>query len=768
MSASAAFSIEARDTLDTTLQAILFKLQAKKVGTNWQAKCPAHEDKSPSLSISRGDDGRILLFCHTGCAFDAIVNSLGYETTDLFPSKTVEPKYEIDQTYDYRDEQGALLFQAVRKKLVNPLECPDAKSKSFTQRVPNGNGWSYSLKDVRRVLYRLPELVDAGVTATVFIAEGEKDVERLRALGLVATCNPMGAGKWRHEYTKQLEGQSEVVILADNDKPGIEHANFVASTLKGLAKSVRVLMLPGLPDRGDVSDWLDAGNDVEALCVLADNQPDWTPPIVAQDEENKSSKTPRTAFIDMVMERAVLFHDSDNKPFASITVNGHVETYSIESQLFYLWVSGLHFREKGGTLTADAEKEVLRTLLAEAMYNGEERETSLRLAESGGHIYLDLADRDWQQMEITAEGWKVIASKDSPVRFVRRMAMKPLPIPETGGKLDDLRNYMNVGDDDTWTLIASWLMMTLHPSGPYPILSVCGEQGSAKTSACRMLRSLVDPNRADLRAAPKDERDMMIAATNSWILGYDNMSGITQELSDSLCRIATGAGFSTRTLHSNDEETIFSVKRPIITNGIADVKNFPDLLERTVAIYLRSISREKRRDEKELWTGFDIAKPRILGALLTAVSHALKQRESVKLKQLPRMADFALWVVAGEEGAGFAPGSFLKVYESNQLSSNENALDTSPAAEICEFMELLTSARWEGTSTALHKALTTMVINKGELIKDKFGFPKSPASLGTKLRRIAPNLRAFGIEVNCGYTNGGSKISLEKLHKNTP
>lgn len=770
MSASAASSLEVRDKLDTTLQAILFKLQAKKVGNNWQAKCPGHDDKSPSLSISRGDDGRILLFCHTGCSFETIVNSLGYETTDLFPSKTVEPKYEIDQTYDYRDEQGTLLFQAVRKKLVNPLECPDAKSKSFTQRVPNGNGWNYSLKDVRRVLYRLPELIAAGVNATVFIAEGEKDVERLRALGLVATCNPMGAGKWRQEFSKQFEGQAEVVILADNDKPGMEHASFVASTLKGLAKSVRVLMLPGLPEHGDVSDWLDAGGDVEALCVLADNQPEWTPPVQpeASDSQAATPKTPRTSFIDLVLERAKLFHDADSKPYASVKVGEHIETYAMGSFAFLLWMSGLHFREKGSALTSEAEKDVLRTLLAEALYNGEEREVKLRVAETDSKVYVDLSDAEWRVVEINKEGWKILASKDSPVRFVRRAAMLPLPTPEAGGRLDEMRDYMNLSDDDTWTLVASWLTMALNPFGPYPILSVCGEQGSAKTSLCRMLRGLVDPNRADLRAAPKDERDMMIAATNSWVLAYDNISGITQELSDSLCRIATGAGFSTRTLHSNEDETIFSVKRPIITNGIADVKNFPDLLERTVAVYLRAITKERRRDEKELWGNFNAARPRLLGSLFSAVSHALQQQESVKLKQLPRMADFALWAVAAEQGAGLSKGSFLRAYDSNQQASNEHALDTSPATEIVEFMENLESSSWIGTSTALHKALTLMVLNKGEAIKDKFGFPKSPAALGTKLRRIAPNLRAFGIEVNCGYTNGGSKISLERIQRIDP
>lgn len=745
-------------------QNIITKLQAKRHGKQWLAKCPAHDDRQASLSIGHADDGKILLKCFAGCAADNVVEKLGLTMADLFvkaekPAQPQQPqRREIVATYDYRDEQGQLLFQAVR---FNP--------KTFSQRQPDGQGgWMYNLRGVRRVLYRLPDLLKElkgrNGQASVFICEGEKDVDLLWSKGLLATTNPMGAGKWRDEFADVLQG-IEVVILPDNDDAGRNHAATIAQSLHGKASVVKILTLPDLPAKGDVSDWFttSTGNDIEALCVLADRADAWQPPADGQQAEEKKPKTSRTSFVDLVLEKAKLFHNSDNQPFATIAINGHVETYAMESRQFRLWMSGFHFKEKAAALSSDAEKEMLRTLQAEALFNGEEREVSLRLASHEDKLYFDLADREWRVVEISADGWKVISAADAPVRFVRRLAMLPLPEPVTGGKLNELRDYMNVGDDDTWTLIASWLVMTLHPTGPYPILSICGEQGSAKTSACRMLRNLVDPNRAGLRAAPKDERDMMIAATNSWVLGYDNMSGITQELSDSLCRIATGAGFATRTLHSNDEETIFSVKRPIITNGIADVKNFPDLLERSVPIYLRSISKDRRRDEKELWTKFDEAKPRILGALLSAVSHALKHQESVKLKELPRMADFALWAVAAEEGAGFVAGSFLKAYDCNQQSSNESALDTSPAIEICEFMELLTSSNWTGTSTALHKALTNMVINKGEAIKDKYGFPKSPAALGTKLRRIAPNLRAFGIEVNCGYTNGGSKISLEKI-----
>lgn len=742
-------------------QPILTKLSAQRRGLQWLAKCPAHDDRQASLSINQSNDGAILLKCFAGCAVEQIIELIGFKMADLFipkPKPDNPQSKTISAIYDYRDEEGKLLFQALR---YTP--------KGFNQRRPNGHqgGWIYNLKETRRVLYRLPELLKSDPRATRFIPEGEKDVDRLRDLGLVATTNPMGAGKWRDEYADFFIG-AEVILLPDNDDPGRAHAETIAKSLKGKAASVKVIELPGLPAKGDVSDWLNAGGDAEQLCMLAENAPEWTPrPDAEKAEEKKApAKSKKVDVIDLVLERATLFHDADYKHYGSVKVNDkdkeHLETYPIISRQFAVWLAGLYFQKTGTPLFGDTLKEALATIQALAQYQGEEREVFLRLAGQDSKIYLDLADREWRVVEISAEGWKVVPASEAPVRFVRRLAMLALPEPIQGGKLDELRNYMNAGDDDTWILIASWLAMAFHPRGPYPILSVCGEQGSAKTTACKILRSLIDPNRADLRAAPKDERDLMIAASNSWILAYDNLSGITQDLSDSLCRIATGAGFGTRALHTNDEEAIFCVRRPILTNGIASNNQYPDWLERTVAVYLRAISKEKRREEETLWTGFADAKPRILGALLSAVSHALKHKADVKLSRLPRMADFAKWAVAAEGGMGFSKGSFWRAYEGNQESSNEAALDSSPAIEIREFMESLTTPRWTGTSTQLFQALTLMIINKGESPAAKHGFPKSASALGTKLRRIAPNLRATGIEVDCGYTNSGSKIALER------
>src|SRR5262249_42585996 len=158
----------------------------------------------------------------------------------------------------------------------------------------------------------------------------------------------------------------------------------------------------------------------------------------------------------------------------------------------------------GTPLYGESAKAAWATLQAIAQHKGGVKSVYLRIAECVSNIYLDLCDEQRRIVEITPDAWRVIESTESPVTFVRKSGMLALPEPVRGGDIAELRDFLNVADDDAWALIVSWLVMTLHPSGPYPILSVCGEQGSAKSTACKILRSLVDPNKAPLRATPKD------------------------------------------------------------------------------------------------------------------------------------------------------------------------------------------------------------------------------------------------------------------------
>lgn len=237
------------------LEGFLSRLEhARRNGAGWIARCPAHEDNNPSLSLDERD-AKILLHCHAGCSVEAICKALGIEVRELFTE--AKPQSRIVNTYDYRDERGAVLFQAVRYE-----------PKEFKQRRPDGHGgWIWNLNGTRRVLYGLPEVLKA---KSVLICEGEKDVETARKLGLVATCNPSGAGKWRDEYSESLRGKRDVII-ADADEPGRKHAQQVAESLRGKVESLKTIELPGAKD---LSEWVEKGGTRDALLELIRNSPE--------------------------------------------------------------------------------------------------------------------------------------------------------------------------------------------------------------------------------------------------------------------------------------------------------------------------------------------------------------------------------------------------------------------------------------------------------------------------------------------------------------
>jgi 5S rRNA maturation endonuclease (ribonuclease M5) len=258
--------------MNTATANILSRLKkVKQRQGGWIALCPAHADKQPSLSISEAEDGKVLLHCHAGCQTEDILSAIGLTISDLFPTGANAAKPAADKrvvkTYDYTDEQGNLLFQVCR-----------TEPKGFFQRRPDGKGgWINGLGDVTPTLYHLPPLKKAIKAGTkVFIAEGEKDVEALERLGLFATTNPMGAGKWRDAYSSELKG-AKCVILPDNDEVGREHAQQVAKSLYGIAESIKILELTSLPVKGDVSDWIMAGGTKEELLKLADNAEEYRP-----------------------------------------------------------------------------------------------------------------------------------------------------------------------------------------------------------------------------------------------------------------------------------------------------------------------------------------------------------------------------------------------------------------------------------------------------------------------------------------------------------
>ena len=265
------------------------------------------------------------------------------------------------------------------------------------------------------------------------------------------------------------------------------------------------------------------------------------------------------------------------------------------------------------------------------------------------------------------------------VRFRRTQPTEALPAPARGDPregISALRGFLNVGDED-FVLCVAWLLASLRDTGPYPVLVLTGEQGSAKSTTARLLRSLVDPARPPTRGMPRDERDAVIAARRRQVLVYDNLSGLPVWLSDTFCRLSTGEGYATRALFTDDDEVVFEACRPVILTGIENSAVRGDLADRSIVIRLDPIAESARRTESEVMAAFEEARPRILGALLDGLSEGLRKYGSIRLERLPRMADFFRWVAACE-GAYWPSGTFMATYRDAQASAMEDVLEESP------------------------------------------------------------------------------------------
>jgi hypothetical protein len=457
-----------------------------------------------------------------------------------------------------------------------------------------------------------------------------------------------------------------------------------------------------------------------------------------------------------------LFHTSEGEVYAKIPVSNHYETWHVRSKGFRGWLSGLFYQREGKVPNAQSMNDALTTIEGIGQFESPQDEVHVRVAGYDGRIYLDLANKKWEVVEISKDGWKVI--KNSEVNFRRPKGLLPLPYPDRNGDLNCLRSYLNLPDGDqgevNWRLIIGWLVQVGRPQGPYPVLVLNGEQGSAKSTLSRFLKMIIDPCTVPLRTMPRSERDLAISANNNWTLVFDNLSGMRAWLSDAICRLSTGGGFSTRQLYTNDEETLFNSMRPVILNGIDEMVTRHDLADRCLFLNFPPISDAQRLTEQELGQRFEKDHSLILGVILNALVTALKNISETTLEEMPRMADFALWVQAAEPALPWEENGFLSAYNTNRKEVIDLALDADlVASEIRKLMTAMDA--WEGTPTELLDQLEKEMTDK-EIHKK--AWPKTPAWLSRRLRRAASFLRRSGIEVDFDHKDANRRtIRLSRI-----
>lgn len=509
---------------------------------------------------------------------------------------------------------------------------------------------------------------------------------------------------------------------------------------------------------------VDAETALEKLHRVYERYPEGPGP------NEKQSPPSQVDVLAELAQRAEVWRSPDAAFFVTITEGGHKEHDELGSKRFRRWLTRQYHQQVGGRVPD--QQSVANALAAvESLmeHAAPVHEPVRRVGRHGDKLYIDLCDDQWRAVEIDAEGWRVVPQP--PVRFIRSGYELPLPEPVAGGSVDELRPFINTSDA-CFRLLVAGLLAHLRPNGPFPIIAVHGEHGTAKSSSVRFARALTDPHKADLRAPPREDRDLITAARAGWVIAFDNISTVPQWMADGLCRIATGGAYSARAMRTDYDEVILSnLTRPIMLNGINDIDQYADLTSRMIRVTLDPIPEEKRKTEEEINAAFKIARPRITGALYTAVSVALRNMPVVKPDRLPRLADFAKWVMAAEEGLGWEPGTFMQTFDENQETSVLDALSGDTVARgvvgLVNFTEEKPDPKvpcWTGTTSDLLKEL-------GEFVSDDVRSGKywchSVVSLARKLRKLAPGLRAAGINLELGKRDSQNR-SLVLIYQNEP
>jgi hypothetical protein len=641
--------------------------------------------------------------------------------------------------------------------------------------------------------------------APIIITEGEKKADAVPRLfpGYIGITSMGGAHAAKKSDWASLAGRISV-IWPDSDEPGRSYAADVAAlAMAAGAKSVAIVNVPkDWSDGWDLADPIPDGSDHGVLRALLAGARQWTsaaaivagtgsdfqavserlaalPPHeydhVRQEEAKrlrvrqgtlddavKNARSPghdeeeaRVAPREQVIEIGMgcdLWRDPDYVAFATVCAKGHREHWRLRSEGFRRWLLheyGMRFpattngRSHPTAPSDQSYREGLNTLEAIAC-NGPVRQPCVRVGGTKeGVIRFDLGTSDWSAIEISPQGWHVVA--EAPLPLIRPIGMRPLPLPKRGDGINRLRTLVNVATENDFRLLVSFMAQAFRPSGPYAVLEFDGEQGTAKSSQARLIRRLVDPNKVLLSAKPKNEEDLIIAALNGQVVGFDNVSSIDPELADALCRLATGTGLRKRKLYTDDEETLITACRPIILNGIPLLATRSDLADRSIVLTSPPIPGDKRRTEAKYWAAVDEAAPEILAALLDGVVLALRDHAAIeeKLTQIPRMADFVCWAAAAAPAFGWTAENFHEAYSANRRDATEHAIEAdSVALAVRDFAAL---GKWVGSAT---KLLTVLNSRISDDVRRTRTWPKGSAQLSGRLRRAAPALRRIGVRVD--------------------
>jgi hypothetical protein len=458
---------------------------------------------------------------------------------------------------------------------------------------------------------------------------------------------------------------------------------------------------------------------------------------------SKATDDPAAQIVRLALERCTLFHDPANQAYVETKKDGRRITQLVTDEMFGHMLRMAYTVATQKVAKAEQLRNAIAQLTAMAVETGKEYPVFCRLGTDGNNIYFDLADAEGRIVEITKDKWRVMSADEvCPVRFRRPSTMLPLPVPERGGDklevLAKLKPFFGVREED-FALLLGALVMCFNPWGPFPIVLLLGRPGDGKSSIARAAAKLVDPTHLDGSNIPANDEDMAIRAQDGWLLIFDNVSKIDQELSDWLCRLSTGSAYGKRKLYTDSGQTVFRAKRPVIVTAVNDVVKAGDLLDRALRFELPAL--KTRRTERDLDAEFNSIRASAMGLLLDGVVSAMKNEAATIVENPPRLFDFARWATAAEAGLGLKTGAFMASYRANRADVRGMILDDELGRQIIKLGD------FSGTANELSIRLGWSGLSEQQL-KDRVG----------ELRKLAPALEGEGVTIEFRSRSHGKRL----------
>jgi hypothetical protein len=438
--------------------------------------------------------------------------------------------------------------------------------------------------------------------------------------------------------------------------------------------------------------------------------------------------------------------------------------HPIESNAYKAYLDKRATEELGTYLSPNTLDEVSKKQAWRVSTTGEEQELFTRVGwnQDEGAVYVDLGQRGSSRaVRIDKDGWRLV---DNPgVNFKRSARPVALPDPATGGDISVMREIFNTATEDDYLLLCAWIISSFNPHGTFPILVIQGGPGAAKTTTTSLVRRIIDPAFPALLPYPKSLEQLLLNGYHNYVLAFDNLSGISNDISDALCVVASGSGFATRKLYTNTEQVAFEFKRPIIVNGIDHLAHRADFASRSLCLEFTKIPKDKQKTDKWLANYVANALPGFLGAVYTAVAGALRRYDTVITDDIDsRLTDFTTWTLAALDSFGWSRDSFAHAMTSNTQRLVESLAEMDLVAQyVLAWMD--EREEYEETPSSLYEDIQSTVPPQ---IKNKAkDWPATPRVFVQRLLRAEPTLRAMGLRVE--RSRSKNKRTIKLYHDNS-